>query len=765
LFVLILTLLPSLLTSGAFAAPRSTDRFWDQVATQDPPGSMSLRGLFSYMLTLAELQRNPERIERLCDLVAMAQNNDPNHPHYGNLKWTWRDSGVTDTNAVEFCMQDAAVLWIKHRDWVPEPAREKLRQIMLLSIEGCLRHRVPVSYTNIAILNAANLIVLGELFDQPAVADEGYARLDDLRLWTWAYGTHEFCSPTYYGTDLGGLEFLREYSKQGRRQADALLEVFWTDIAANWFPPARKLAGAHSRSYDYLRGLGHLDLAMQAAGWIEGPGSAERIASAMATPHWPVPARLQALSERFPRLVRQSWGVKERQSRTHQVYSDVTLSTAGDSYGSQDMLLTVDLPGDRQLARCYFIPDGREDPYGKVRYPTGSALHMKALHLTPFWAAAQCGRDALATAVYRKQDLAAKEVTNVQSHFVFRRTMDGMWLGGRKIDVPQPKGKTPGSLVVEPHQALVLRSGTAAVGIRILAARAQDGQPARVTLVDDGQPDALRLTVDHRREQVSSLPLVALWVRIGTGLATDEAFDAWRKRFDAAKPDAAEIDEHKVRLAVSGDDGPVSLLAGEPFGEGGEVQLVPAPARAVLEVDGQDLGRPILNAIESPATLAARRAAIQPIAVPAEGGVAWEAERGVIFRSMTVGDDPDASGGHYVWHTGEKKFGGAQGSVNWTLQVAQAGKYYLWGRVLAPDPEHDSFHVAITGDGCRTSGSAWNLRDDPQWTWQKMCLDKSKTPTPLELSAGVCQLQLRVREAGTKIDRLFLTSDPKAKPR
>jgi len=88
-------------------------------------------------------------------------------------------------------------------------------------------------------------------------------------------------------------------------------------------------------------------------------------------------------------LRRQSGGEGLNESRTHLLLKDVTLGCAGAAYGLQDVPLTIDLPGDRRQIRCYFIADGRQDPYGKKKYETGSARHMKALHLAPFWAGAQ----------------------------------------------------------------------------------------------------------------------------------------------------------------------------------------------------------------------------------------------------------------------------------------------------------------------------------------------------------------------------------------
>lgn len=51
--------------------------------------------------------------------------------------------------------------------------------------------------------------------------------------------------------------------------------------------------------------------------------------------------------------------------------------------------------------------------------------------------------------------------------------------------------------------------------------------------------------------------------------------------------------------------------------------------------------------------------------------------------------------------------GDTTGSLTWPLEVETAGEYYVWGRVLAPDPEHDSFHVLLR-------------RNEAQWLGQCM---------------------------------------------
>lgn len=766
LVALVLSLAGESLAAESPGLSQSDERYWQSIADQEPPPTMSLRRLFVFLRALAESRQHPERLDRVLELAARAQNRDPKSPAFGNFKWLWRDTGVTDPNAVEFLMQDAALVWVRHKDWMPEPARARFRELIEYAAEGCLRHRVPASYTNIAILNAGNVAVLGEVLDRPEVADEGYLRLEALCRWTWAFGFSEYCSPTYYGVDLDGLEFLLSFARResGRRQAAALRNLVWTDIAVNYLPSAERLAGTHSRSYDYLRGIGTLDAQLKAAGWLRGEvrdrlGQWSGEQPEMFT-------RLRRLADsQLPRLVRQRWGMPLVQSRTHAVYPDVTLSSSAAAYFYQDVPLTVDLAGDRNLPRCYFIADGREDPYGKTRVEAGMAKHLKAIHLVPFWTAAQRNRDAIGLAVYRRRDLEAGPFENLQSHLVLRRPTDGFWLAGQRLEVRRTGFQPVPRVPVANNAPIVLRYGTAAVGVRVLWSRAQDGKPAAAALVDDGNGfGVVRLTVEHRRPVSTAEAGAAIWIRIGSGLKGEEAFERWRKRFEESTP-ATEATERLVRLEVPGDEGPVSILARAPFGLGGGTELCPDPTRALLELDGKEIGRPILEAVEPIRSCCAGRNPLEPIRVPAQGSVSWEAESGFVLHGMTVADDPGASQGRCVVQPAAKEVYRLPGSVTWAISAARSGRYYLWARVLAPDPQSNSFHVSWDGDTDELlARQAWNLREGGPWSWQCLRAGKDSGPTPVDLLPGLSWLQFRTREPDTKIDRLFLTPDAEARP-
>jgi hypothetical protein len=749
------------------AALASQETLWREIGHQDPGPTNSCRELFTAALALCEGGRHPERLDRLLELGEQMQDRDPSSPTFGNFRWYWRDAGVTDANAVEFCSFDMHLIWRLHRDFLPARARDRLDSLIGRAIDGCLRHRVPPSYTNIAILNAANLIVLGEVRGRPDAAEEGYHRLDGLAADVWQFGLHEFCSPPYYAIDVQGLAVLERFAERaaGQRLARVLLELVWTDIAVNFFPAAERLAGPHSRTYDYLRGLGGLQQDLRWAGWSGVPVGKGAAVLHVAHARWSPPRQLLALAQtRFPRLVRQSWGPRAAESRTHWLWADVTLGCSGALYGPHDSPLTFDLPGRPGTVRGYFLPDGREDPYGRKKFGTGSAQHQKALHLEPFWAGAQREADALGLVVYRDGDLTGPETINLQSHFVVPRDVDGIRLRGRQVDLPHATEDAPTRIPVSTGDPLVLRKGSAAVGLRVVWARAQDGAPADVALVDDGNRlGALRLTVEHRREEPIASAGAAFWVRVGGGLGSDEAFTAWRTAFEQAVPTTVDVSSDRIRLVAPGLAGAVGITAEPPFSRTSVVRLDPAPSRAVLELDGQDIGRELLERVEPWASFAAARAAERVIDLPVKGAVTIAADAGFVLPRMAVGDD--GQGRRFVWQPDTQPPAAAAGSVSWRLRVPVAAKYWLWGRVLAPDGTHDSFSLAVsTADGAEIVAGRWHLPHSAEWAWRASTIGESRGPTSLDLPAGEVQITVLPREVGTRLDALWITTDATARP-
>ncbi len=740
-------------------------RFWSSIADRTPPGSLGVRTLFEHAFELAEYDCHLERIDRLFELAEQMQDcaDASNNPTYGNFRWYWRTTEVTDRNAVEFICLHALPTWIKHRDRLSPRARGSLERMLRRSIEGCLRHRVRSSYTNIALSNAANLILLGETFARPDVVAIGKRRLNDLLFCTWQNGIVEYVSPTYYGVDLDELKFLDAYAKDPdvRRQTEVLLDLFWADLAANWYPAAQRLAGSQSRTYNYVTGATEtLDRHLRRVGWIS---PREDIV-------WDA-AQLDALSGRYdpsatwwarcrpdrPRLVRQRFGSAPTRWRTLAVWEDIALSCSGDYYSTTDVPLAVDLPGPRELPRCYFIADGREDPYGSKRFGTGSAGHQKALHLPYDWLGVQRGEDALALVSYAARVLDDPLVTNLQSHFVFRAP-DAIWIDGQAFDVPR---ESVWRRAIPAGTTLTLKYRSAAVGIRVPWSRDQQAGPSALTLACDGKRrGVLRLTVEHRRgetlltaEDTASDPAALLWIRVAHGLSSDADLVQWDRVFRSAEA-RVNVTDNAAEFTAAGLAGPLSLHVVQASTPSLYAETLPAPPAGILEVDGVELGRPLLEALEPLHAIAKTWESYQPEQLPESGTHRWEAEDAIALPSC-FREDPEASNRGYVT---------VNDDVTWRLQVPAAGIYYLWARIQADDPEHDSSFVQWTPGTAGRARHEWHVTRGTNWHWDRIAFAKASEPAQFDLSAGVVELTFSIREPDLRIDQLFITRDPAATP-
>lgn len=133
-----------------------------------------------------------------------------------------------------------------------------------------------------------------------------------------------------------------------------------------------------------------------------------------------------------------------------------------------------------------------------------------------------------------------------------------------------------------------------------------------------------------------------------------------------------------------------------------------------------------------------------------------EAEAGRLTGAMTQKSDSHASGGTYVISTKAN-----DGSVQFTVDLQQAGDYTILARVLAPTYTQDSFFVSVDGKAVDVFDAAegtWS----PNWQWSAVN-GRGGTGTPLtenprvfSLSAGRHTITFRAREAGTGLDQIQL---------
>lgn len=747
----------------------------------EPWANLGVRSLIDqcYLLASANVDLPEEKrpsLESTIPLLKLAeemQDRNPESRTFGNFRWYWRTPEVTDQNAVEFVASHAIPVWFEAREKLPPEARLILARILRRSVDGCLKHRVRSDYTNIAIYNFVHLIILGQIFDRPDAVLEGERRLQLFLLNVWDHGIFEYNSPTYYTVDVDALQLGLRYIKSSstKRSIQKLLDLFWTDLALNWYQPSFRHAGAQSRTYNYLYGVAGTTRLFDFAGLAPTDNSTKNpdYLNSLHASYQP-DKKILKHNQQYPRLVARRWGAKPEQWATSYILNDIALGSAGAAYkrARQNMVLTVDLADFDEFPqtppkfqpRNYFIADGREDPYGTNRYPTSSAGHEKALHAEAFWFSAQRTTDALGIVVYTPETLNDPVLTNVQSHFVFRKP-ETIFLNNNSVELsaePVEVGEKP----------VVFRYGNKAFGIRVLWTRDKDGQAPKAFLVNDGNKHGVyRLTIDHWAKNVpvsynglTAPPGAAFWVRIGSQLDTAEKFNAWCRNFAEAAVEKLDIQNDNIAIRIAGTDGVVSATGTELATPMVQIVTEPAGPNGILTLNGNDLGRPILEQVPMVADFVKRKQELKPITLDSTGTY-WEAENGFCFLNFLTESNSEASGEKAVRVNGE---------VFWLLDVKQAGDYYLWAHVSAIDPEHDSFMINWTKqvhDGLQLSdetGGAWHIGSGQDWRWVPLKLENEKPIVPLKLEPGIWRITLRPREPDGLVDRFFFTTDPNAKP-
>ncbi|MGH7929918.1 MAG: hypothetical protein ACREQV_19215, partial [Candidatus Binatia bacterium] len=97
---------------------------------------------------------------------------------------------------------------------------------------------------------------------------------------------------------------------------------------------------------------------------------------------------------------------------------------------------------------------------------------------------------------------------------------------------------------------------------------------------------------------------------------------------------------------------------------------------------------------------------------------------------------------------------GGPGEVSFSINVTEAGKYFIWARTLAPKVRGERRSFYVTGNG--TKIREWSARRSTTWKWNKV--------GKVSLPVGTFNLAFRQRDDGTKLDRIVLTSERRFAP-
>ena len=558
-------------------------------------GDATIRGTLRFVLEAAGNDWDPLAVEMALRLARGMQDTDPASATFGNYRWRKNDAAVSDLNGVEFATVLTALLRLEYFDRLTPVARDLLDSMHRDAIVGMKNHAVGPGYTNIFLKKTFSHLALGRVFGDE-ITETGRRLWADWLAHTRSDGLREYTSPTYYGVTLDSLALIHRHApdEKIRREAEGALMLVWSSMAANWFAPAERLAGPHSRDYDYLYGRGYSDEHLADAGWISAPQATDNAGWLAGVPHgslrvlrdarrWTPPPTLREgpLGE-LPRFVVQRFNHAPWGRATNWVSRNCSIGIAGECVGPEDKTLLINLPGDHTTANVVVVFDGRGDPYGRIREPVGYDRHRKSHHLRPFVISSQRGPRVTAAWYLDPARLAPDaRPDRLQAHLVMPADATVWSEAGMLSD----DAKLPAAAVV------FLRKGDVAVGVRSIVESSGRAAPTRAGIhADGGKAPAKRLSFVYADDAPTAPALLALDVEVRAD-CDEAAFAAFRAEF-VGRTVTATVADGGLRiqgaLPLEADLNRLRRIACEPLMD----------ADTLLRVDGREIGLPLLGVAE-----------------------------------------------------------------------------------------------------------------------------------------------------------------------
>jgi hypothetical protein len=525
-----------------------------QKSLERPNPTPSVRDLTNAALGAAALGRPASEAEALMRMAFKLQDMEK-----GTVPWQMGHPEINDANAIEFACQAVGPLLLHYGSSLSAQFKQEMAPHIRAAYTAMRNHKVAVSYTNIFLMKTVNLMLMGEAMGDAEAAAEGYAMLDQWIDYTRSNGIHEFDSPTYYSVDLNSLNMGFRFAARPETRAKfkAILDYFWTDIAANYFPGREDLGGAHSRDYDFLYGDGRLNLHLFLEGLRDQPYTARLdletvylLENEVAQGYRP-DANILACAETPERVVVSRWDANPERDRYTYITPDFAIGSANGDYNAQDKMIAVELASAKEKFPAVTVaPDLTDQPYGKLRSKDRSG-HSKPTHRALHPTIVQ---DKGYMVAWLNLDKADEALT---TSIVLPALADRLVLDGRMT----PAGK-PFQMAGGPEAVVGIREGNSGVAIRVFQA---EGESPRFVLQADAEGlkwGAARYTIYHqakeRRLRVGLLIIAAK-------CANDREFASLlRKAKDATPPaEPARRKGEAPVLALNGEDFSLGAFLGK----------------------------------------------------------------------------------------------------------------------------------------------------------------------------------------------------------
>lgn len=632
LILLSICLATQVYTQTNFAVPPLPDpaermanlkREW--AALQQNPPQLAVRDCFLFLLDALDTQfLEPQQVEWVLKRVQTRMISNPAAGRsYGNIFWGWHETGfdIGDGNNIEFCMQYGLPIKLLFNDRLSDEARKTLDEIFTLGIKGARNQVVRISYTNIYLMKIWNFAAFGQVYQQPEILEEGRKYFD---LWLdhlARYGNREYDSPTYCGVDLESLLLLCRFSSDAdiQSKARAALRFFLNDLSAHYLPRAGILGGAHSRDYNrvFSRDLLEEKYFNPLLGGSNRNLHLFHELCLSTLKEIGLSTEQKAWMNRKNRFIVQRWDSLAHTFACDFVGDKVSIASSNQAYSPDDKPFVIYLSSKRipEMPNIAFVMEGRDDHYGTwaaegmgekmkhlipTNYPSNGGWG-KARHLMPFMQSAQNKGEMVMLVSGIKDHNCIREYLN--STIILPHAFDEIWLGNHQIAVPDTGAKAD----FDDTQTLFARFEDVVIAFRFLWSNAEQG--ARPALYNDGfqfiatrekfplkHNAALRITLQHPDNGKAD---VAMWWKVVEGIKTDRAFAAFRQEVLQAAV-AVKTENGLLNVAVMTKAGKLGLSADLP----NKKRLAyynpqPLPADFLLNIDGVEIGKPILEQFKS----------------------------------------------------------------------------------------------------------------------------------------------------------------------
>lgn len=395
--------------------------------------------------------------------------------------------------------------------FTPEQQELLKERARLASWSQIEKDNMVVGYTNMRIARDVQTILIGQATGDEALYQRGVELWREWLEFTRDSGIREYGSVTYYGVSVIKLMAGHSYVADDALRAEfaQALDLFWFDMAANWFPGHNSVSGSQSRNYNFTH-----------------PGSPRTFTSIEGWEPMPEPMTEQQKASAFGgnfQVVQVFYGdhvyhptrdmydlamapVKEVEAITeedrfldrynyvtpHWAIGSTSQSFLGPREGSHpspyDKAINMEFEGDRNQGSLAVVPSWNTDPYGKERY-----------HHAPLWPTTAQHQGSVLTQLDLNpsgRDLdSTQRLPNFSTHVLVPGNADFVVIDGEPVDI-----STVGETRMTTESTMTMRVDQACVAVRVLGVEGVNGhQPTASLIVDEAglQLGMARLTLEQ----------------------------------------------------------------------------------------------------------------------------------------------------------------------------------------------------------------------------------------------------------------------------